>query len=1056
MTTLNRVDFVWDGRILAGLEQANRRSWDNAANALNNQGSQDHPPDPDEVDAGCLGAFRNRLRTQSAEICVVSVDAMFAPVAEYCVIRTRIKNIGTMGDLVMQILYEDKDTHAARLVYAEKLTKQQVFHLAANRGGALAPQFADRPPTDADRSDRNWATPELSPFRVRFFIAKPGHDLAKNFEPAGRVPKRFGTNVNVVTNSVESQPLFHRPLLHNDQTSVRYYSLSLDKISWENVYEYETGILPDPNDALHSVAWQKLILNRIGCFAGPISNAPDDDLTKAITRYRNMRGLQPAEDVNAPLRQENLADPAFTVLSDANNFSDAQQKVRLFIDCNRFYAAEPEFAENGAGHKKFDLDAAWLSNPWLPIKAAVNIRNKGGAERWIPEAATDAKVQFSWSDKEPEAPDLPGDPAAQNAWIDSVIGDATTRSSAKNQYSAGASQSKTKTFIEDILSHKHIRSLYKSNARDLVGGLIEEGQDARNSRIIFRKLSEGQVGGEFSDNDVKQENDAPYSLGGDGSGNSPGWITVDCVRANDAKQLRGMAPVYLRLSTLAGEHYRITARLAIPKHIAGMNTFRGDEESRIKKHTATLQSWRRVRLAARIHWPAVNSEWTGENLPQDPFAQVKQEFKKAFLSIQDEGCQDLAVPIPGRSAQLMQLALMFRNKYNDVFHPAGGAVPADRVVPGDFSVSALLLELPSRRDLTASLNTIRLEVGGRGNDFRDLLDPSLPELADARNRITNGAFVFAAHDLADLVDKLNNTYGPIFHAALSPRSVPAGTILRAIDTLPDVRGKFWIKDAFEYYKGKSAGQGDYPTITYNLQLDMDGRIKRAITREIFSKTGTPDDAMANYKQFTERIEPSIRKYLKDMSLLCHGLIMIHHRGVLSTVLHRDHGVDVTWDWPGYSIGCAKGCFWISQTTPMRFYALVCHEMGHTIFMQHYINGDGAVGNDHDSADRNCIMSYPLLELPLATALEQQPAQRTFEEKSNRTSYAGIQKSIRTVSHFDVGEPQNHMLPKYYTPHFCGKCNLKLRGWKIDDLSRLGIAPAQHDDGLPPPPPPPPP
>ncbi|MGA2264398.1 MAG: hypothetical protein ABSH28_23565 [Acidobacteriota bacterium] len=956
----------------------------------------------------------------------------------------------------MQILYQHRDTHTAQLVYAEKLTYQQVFYLAANRGRVLNTPFANRLTTDADRSDRNWATPEMSPFSVRFFIAKRSHDLANTLQPAGRVPKRFGTNVNVVTNSVESQSLFNRPLLRNDQTSVRYHSISLDRISWEDIYEYETGSPPNviAPDAAHSVAWQKLILNRIGCFAGPISDAPDDDLTKAITRYRHMRALQQADDVNASLRQENLANPAFTVLADANNFSNAQQTVMLFIDSNRFYAADAEFAENGAGHKKFDLDTAWLSNPWLPIKVVVKVKNKGGAETYIPEAATGAKVQFSWSDKEPDLSNLPGDSAAQGRWIDEVISDAVTAHNAKQHYQAGDFQSKTKAFIQEISSHKHIRSRFKSNARDMVGGLIEEGQDAKNSRIIFRRLSRGQMGVEFSDNDVKQENDAHYSVGDDGSGNSPGWVTVDCLSAREARQLRGVAPVYLRPSTLAGEHYQIAAKLAIAKHIAPMNTFQGEEESRIKKHTATLQSWRRVRLAAKIHWPTANSEWTGD-LPQNCFAQVKREFEHAFVSIQDESCQDLTFPLPRRPRQLFQLGTMFRNKYNEVFCPTGdasAAVPVDRVVPGDFPVPAFLLALPSRDDLVTALNTIQLDVSGRGDDYRALLD--LHEFGQARIEVQNRAFFYSARDLTDLANKLNNTYGPIFHAALSPARVSPGTIQRTIGILPDVHGKFWIEDAFEYYKGKTPGQSDYPGITYNLQADLYGRIKKALTREIFTKTGTSEDAMAKYKEFTQRIEPHIRQYLKESSLLCHGLVLIHHRGVPSIVIHQDGGENITWDWPGFSIGCPKGCVWISQTTPMRFYAVVCHEMGHTIFMKHWINGDGPVGDDHDIADKNCIMSYPLLQLPLATALQQQ-AQRTFEERSSRGTYGEIQRAIKNDCHdFIVGEPENYVLPKYFTPHFCGKCNLKLRGWKIDALSQLGVDAAQpQDDGVPPLPPP---
>jgi hypothetical protein len=91
-----------------------------------------------------------------------------------------------------------------------------------------------------------------------------------------------------------------------------------------------------------------------------------------------------------------------------------------------------------------------------------------------------------------------------------------------------------------------------------------------------------------------------------------------------------------------------------------------------------------------------------------------------------------------------------------------------------------------------------------------------------------------------------------------------------------------------------------------------------------------------------------------------------------------------------SIGLPDAIVFAEQKDPDQVYYVVSHEMGHTFWLKHWENAPGSTPADHDKADHNCAMSYP-------TTSATYPHQR-----------AGI-----------------------YTPHFCGKCNLKLRGWDID-------------------------
>jgi len=96
-----------------------------------------------------------------------------------------------------------------------------------------------------------------------------------------------------------------------------------------------------------------------------------------------------------------------------------------------------------------------------------------------------------------------------------------------------------------------------------------------------------------------------------------------------------------------------------------------------------------------------------------------------------------------------------------------------------------------------------------------------------------------------------------------------------------------------------------------------------------------------------------------------------------------------------SVGLDGAIVLADQQDSDKVYYVVSHEIGHTFWLQHYENAPGSAPAEHDTKDHNCIMSYT----PGTPAHQQ----------------AGI-----------------------YTPHFCGKCNIKLRGW---DIRAAGV-PAQ--------------
>jgi len=80
---------------------------------------------------------------------------------------------------------------------------------------------------------------------------------------------------------------------------------------------------------------------------------------------------------------------------------------------------------------------------------------------------------------------------------------------------------------------------------------------------------------------------------------------------------------------------------------------------------------------------------------------------------------------------------------------------------------------------------------------------------------------------------------------------------------------------------------------------------------------------------------------------------------------------------------------VDQQDSDAVYYVVSHEAGHSYWLQHFENAGGSTPAEHDTDDHNCTMSY----------------------SSSTSGFA-------------------NQAPGTMRPHFCGKCNLKLRGWDV--------------------------
>jgi hypothetical protein len=146
-----------------------------------------------------------------------------------------------------------------------------------------------------------------------------------------------------------------------------------------------------------------------------------------------------------------------------------------------------------------------------------------------------------------------------------------------------------------------------------------------------------------------------------------------------------------------------------------------------------------------------------------------------------------------------------------------------------------------------------------------------------------------------------------------------------------------------------------------------------------------------------------------------GAIIIHGKWVDDiTIKHRSlgglgrFGDEETWSPRIFCIGLAGGVAIIDNNMYPGFddRFVIAHEMSHSRYLRHHEAGYPANGTisdnpiDHDLSDNNCTMSYPF-RIPSRGGLTWNPG------GANR-------------------------------PGFCGKCILKLRGWKIT----TGALPAQ--------------
>ncbi|AEI64845.1 hypothetical protein [Corallococcus macrosporus] len=140
---------------------------------------------------------------------------------------------------------------------------------------------------------------------------------------------------------------------------------------------------------------------------------------------------------------------------------------------------------------------------------------------------------------------------------------------------------------------------------------------------------------------------------------------------------------------------------------------------------------------------------------------------------------------------------------------------------------------------------------------------------------------------------------------------------------------------------------------------------------------------------------------------CGGIIMLEYKlsDDIKEALRTSDGGDV----PTTSNGNGALMGIIDQDVNANADFVFTHEVGHCFWLTHHEAASGVVPQHHDQFDHNCMMSYP---------------------------------------DWDGRRPQYpHQAPATFDPHFCGKCNLKLRGWDITHADILALDQPTFPDQL---------
>jgi hypothetical protein len=332
---------------------------------------------------------------------------------------------------------------------------------------------------------------------------------------------------------------------------------------------------PDANAEL--IKWVQYKLNKLGYFAGPVDDTDRPQLRRAIRRYTYaMPGLfginKTIDDRNNAKFQQQLRDGKGTrQILQNNHFPAVGTQAKAYIDHDYFYAGEHDFL-NAQGHTA--KDTAMLDRFEWPLEVKVYLLSKNdgdGTKNGIDASQAVGPVDIEWS-----VEDTPEDtthlPAPGNLHI----------------------PSRTRNYVQAAL--QATRAVAGNNDNDNCPDTNGNGQrhnPARNADYFGI--------GNYPE---------PFT-----SQNVGGVVyTKVHVNANANPNKIGRAGVLFRGSYIAGDTYKVKAKISFTRHNADNGQLVQSHTDLANKTNKTLDKmlgaetgeiviWRRHHISALVNWP---------------------------------------------------------------------------------------------------------------------------------------------------------------------------------------------------------------------------------------------------------------------------------------------------------------------------------------------------------------------------------------------------------------------------------------------------------------------
>ncbi|MCX4247429.1 hypothetical protein [Paraliomyxa miuraensis] len=920
------------------------------------------------------------VREQRAKVAIIHTTANFAPGQEWTWVRASISNIHNVGSLVLQI--RDRN---GMLVYTERLSQDQVWGLPRGNQQPNAPapplqhQQGEAPEKSRERAELQWANPTGSPYQVRILITRRRAGAADSIRGVPTLTEPAAAGADHEANA---------PNPPADQTNVAIASLSLELVPWSELYQRSTGLpaATVPAGGVNRIKWVQYKLNELGWFAGKLDGvATNRDLERAIIRYR-----QSNRALSVQCFEEMVGDGVFrlkdprTVISSAidNGLIDELER-----DQQPRSTSEPGVFSGHAvgGARKIYLDAERFCRD-----AIDEFRNDSGQEKTVK-----AELEEEWFS-------TPRFPLRAKVMVTGSGGNAV--------WSPAVGQSTSVAWS------------WQSEPEDTNGLPNTPNLNTTKSYVERAK-------GEFQ----TPFHNAPEAVGGQISGNAAANMAVvfDGIDVAPTATTTGVTTtgplVFFKPSTIAGDRYQITAT------VGGVHA----------ATTSMMTLWRRIHITGHVSW--------GED-PSDVWDEVADKFAAAYMTIVPPTASNTKTMAAVAAVTDLALTTAFETRagvgtWSDDAWDSRTHTPKQHTGTTPEEMTQKLETILDGTDKAYSRwkegEDVEVDIGerykiamdlvtrkwSRGNDdestgevltkikndvnlcggadhyeqelkriAKKLMRPSAPTTEEKPSAATTG--MKGPAFLADIAKQKPSAptagmKGPAFLADIAKQKPSAPTAgMKGPAFLADIaKQKPSAPTALTAMKPSPPPVASFGGFGAPKPMQLDNDMVKG-ERGIRSWTGS-DAAIENAEKGF--VHGQVAAWTNDTRAVVH-LKLEQHLGPGAVILEFVPQSDPVWYRDGnMMMGGAKVTINRAAFDSYKVDHLFTHELAHALFLKHYKHSLHPVKDDHDFSDDNCVMSY-------------------------------ISSGVAKPS--EISSTAAHYLPPNYDPKFCGKCNLKLRGWNI--------------------------